>query len=216
MFIPKSFRLNDADHQRIVDEYPLATLINRLSNDSGMAIDVQHIPLYWYHIDTGTQVLRGHIARANPLWEQTLASPIATCVFQGPQAYITPNWYPSKKRHGKVVPTWNYIVVHIRGEIQFFHDNAWKRDMLIMQTEKMENDIEKGQAKSWSLTDAPESYVEKMLNAIVGIELKIESIEAQYKLSQNQKRDNYEGVMHGLKTSAQVTAKEMLNHIQKP
>lgn len=211
MLIPKAFDLTEQDKQKhIVAAHPLATVINTITEDNGdSAIDAQHIPLYWHTDTNNNQCLRGHIARANPLWRQAFKSTKTLCIFQGPQAYITPNWYPTKKQHGKAVPTWNFVAVHINGEIRFEHNDKWKQNMLVELTSKMENDIEKGQEEIWQLSDAPKDYIQKMLEGIVGVEIAIESVLAQAKLSQNQPQVNYKNIVGALKQSPQIAASAM-------
>jgi len=215
MQTPKVFELTGVEnYQKIVDEHPFATLIHSVNEGDSISADAQHIPFYWHCDKDGNHYLHGHIARANTLWQHSLASPTALCVFQGPQAYITPNWYPTKQQHGKAVPTWNYVVVHIRGTVSFIHDKGWLESMLVTLTEKMENNIEKGQKTVWQLSDAPQEYIQKMLAGIVGLEIAIESIEAQCKLSQNQPAVNHEGVIQGLQKSSQIGAAPMVKIMQ--
>lgn len=210
MHIPKAFELTDPkEQQKLVDDYPLATVINLSDKGTNMAAEAQHIPLYWHTDNNGKDYLHGHIARANPLREETLA-PDTLCIFQGPQAYITPNWYPTKKQHGKAVPTWNYVALHIRGTMNFIEDKNWKLAMLSELTRKMEVGIEKHQQEAWELSDAPADYIEKMLQGIIGIEMTIESVVGQCKLSQNQPMINFEGVIRGLGQSQQSAATQTM------
>jgi transcriptional regulator len=116
-------------------------------------------------------------------------------VFQGPQGYISPNWYPSKHETGREVPTWNYTVVHVHGRLRVVDDAAWVR----AQLEALTDHHESGQPQPWKISDAPEDHVEKLLGAIVGIEIAIERIEGKFKLSQNHPARNREGVIAGLR-----------------
>ena len=215
MWIPKAFELTALKKQQeVVEQYPFATVINTINSHSGIRIDTQHIPLIWHTDQSGNHYLHGHIARANPLWKCSLSSNETVCLFHGPQVYITPNWYPTKKEHGKAVPTWNYVVVHISGTMHFIDDHRWKSNMLSELVEKMENKIEKEQTETWQLSDAPGDYIKKMLASIVGIEIKIKTITAQSKTSQNQPRINQEGIIKGLKQSQQVHSKPMMALIE--
>ena len=210
MWIPKAFELTELKKQQeIVAQYPFATVVNTMNGHKGTGIDTQHLPLIWHTDENGKHYLHGHIARANPLWKQPLSSNQTVCIFHGPQTYITPNWYPTKKEHGKAVPTWNYIAVHISGTMHFVDDHQWKYNMLNTLTAKMENEIEKGQFETWQLSDAPDDYIEKLLEGIVGIEIEITNIIAQSKISQNQPKANQEGVITGLKRSRQAYARQM-------
>lgn len=205
MHIPKAFEQTDPQELRkLIDEYPLATLIKLSSQQGGIVADAQHTPLYWFSDPSGQRYLHGHIARANHFWEQGL--PEVLCIFQGPQAYISPNWYPTKQQHGKAVPTWNYVAVHIRGTLAFIDDKHWKLAMLKTLTQKMETHIETHQEDQWKIADAPADYIDKMLEGLIGIEITIQSIEGQFKLSQNQPMVNYEGIINGLGQSQQCLA----------
>ena len=135
--------------------------------------------------------LIGHVARANPIWRTP--GP-AVLVFQGPDAYVSPSWYPGKREHGKVVPTWNYAVVHARGPLRIIHDADWLRTQVESLTQRQESAF----AEPWAVSDAPADYIEKMLAAIVGIELRLTSLEGKWKTSQNQPEGNRGGAAQGL------------------
>lgn len=138
--------------------------------------------------------LIGHVARANPIW-QLPKSPIPSIVsFHGPNAYISPTWYPSKKEHGKVVPTWNYITVVAQGHPTFIHDKQWLLELVTRLTNEHENKIE----APWHVTDAPADYIDGLLSAIVGVEIPITRLEGKWKMSQNRSEEDREGVAKGL------------------
>jgi transcriptional regulator len=139
-------------------------------------------------------VLIGHVARANPVWRQLPAAVPSMVVFQGPQSYITPSWYPSKHEHGKAVPTWNYVVVHAHGVPRFIQDKAWLREHVSRLTDRHEA----SRALPWAVSDAPEDYLEKMLGAIVGLEIPITRLEGKWKMSQNRSESDQLGVLAGL------------------
>lgn len=173
----------------LIRAQPLATWV---AADDGELV-VNHIP---FHLDAsrgafGTLV--GHIARANPIWK-TASALRHVAVFRGPQTYVTPNWYPSKREHGKAVPTWNYVVVTAHGRPSFIEDRDWLRAFLAQLTEEQEA----SQAKPWTMNDAPADFTEKMLSAIVGVEIPIERIEGKWKTSQNRPEADKLGVMAGL------------------
>lgn len=133
-------------------------------------------------------VLRGHVARANPVWKSGGGAALA--IFLGPQAYVSPNWYPSKAETGKAVPTWNYITVHARGTIRWIDDATWLKGLVTDLTQAHEAP----RPDPWAVSDAPESYVDAMVRAIVGFELTIETLEGKYKLSQNRDAADRAGV----------------------
>ncbi|WP_407338272.1 FMN-binding negative transcriptional regulator [Methylocapsa polymorpha] len=119
-------------------------------------------------------------------------------IFQGPQAYVTPSWYKTKEKTGKVVPTWNYVTVHAYGHMAVIEDRAWLLDQITALT----NAMEKSRARPWSVADAPASFVEASLEQIVGLEIPIDRIEGKWKLSQNRPQADYDGVVAGLLASA--------------
>jgi transcriptional regulator len=138
--------------------------------------------------------LLGHIAIANDQWKTALSGAQALAIVHGPQAYISPAWYESKARHGRVVPTWNYEAVHLTGTLAFHHDPEWLRAFVTRLTTTHES----GRGHPWAVTDAPPEYIDGQLRAIVGVELTITSVEAKQKLSQNRSELDREGVVAGL------------------
>ena len=137
----------------------------------------------------------GHIAIANDQWKTALPGAQALAIVHGPQAYISPAWYESKMRHGRVVPTWNYEAVHLSGPLAFHHDPEWLRAFVTRLTISHES----GREHPWAVTDAPPEYIDGQLRAIVGVELTVTSIEAKQKLSQNRSELDREGVVAGLR-----------------
>jgi transcriptional regulator len=207
MYIPKQFKQNDPQTLiTLIDNYPLAVLVG--TNSEGF--EANHIPLYAVQTNAGDYVLKGHIARANEIWGTIGDHSKVLVIFQGPQCYISPNAYPTKKEHGKAVPTWNYVSVHINGAITFVHDAQWKMDMLNHLT----NQLESQEATPWQVSDAPKEFIEKQLAGIIGIEIKINSIEGKWKLSQNQPEKNQVGVIKHLTGSTRFNAKEMTEWMQ--
>jgi transcriptional regulator len=172
---------------------PLATLVTTDTD----GLDANLIPL---HLDTtvGTAspygTLRGHLARANPLWQKLGAGSTALAIFHGPQGYISPNWYPTKRETGKAVPTWNYVIVQAQGRLRAIDDADWLRQQITALTAQEEAAF----PHPWQVTDAPADYIEKMLGAIVGIELEITRLVGKWKISQNQPPQNRVGVVAGL------------------
>jgi transcriptional regulator len=144
--------------------------------------------------------LYGHLARANPQWR---AAPIgeAMAIFMGPDAYVTPSWYASKKEHGKVVPTWNYTAVHAYGLVEFFDDP----DRLFQVVLRLTNLYERPRNQPWSVTDAPEAFIKAQLKGIVGMRMPIARIEGKRKMSQNRNSKDRTGVAEGLALSDRAT-----------
>ena len=179
---------------------PFATLVTQGAD--GLAAD--HLPL---HLDAGLAshgALHGHVARANPLWRHADGAEVLT-IFQGPQAYVTPSWYPTKRADGKAVPTWNYVVVHARGRLRVIDDPVWLR----RQLETLVAQHEAGFADPWRIGDAPPDYVAQMLTAIVGIEIEITELQGKWKISQNQPEINRAGVVAGLRDIGTADAAAM-------
>lgn len=189
MYLPKHFEQADRDALvALMRERPLATLV--IATPDGPTADL--IPLE-YVAEGGAQgTLRGHVARANPLWKH--AGVQALAVFTGPDAYVSPNWYPSKREHGKVVPTWNYTMVQARGALRAVDDAPWLRALLGRLTDHHEA----AQARPWSVNDAPEDFVQQTLRAIVGIEIELVSLVGKWKVSQNRSAADRRGVADGL------------------
>jgi transcriptional regulator len=139
--------------------------------------------------------LLGHIALANPQWQTAQPGALALAIVHGPQAYVSPSWYESKARHGRVVPTWNYETVHLTGSVTFHRDPEWLRDLVSRLTTRHEA----ANPRPWAVTDAPPEYIDGQLKAIVGVEVTITDVEAKNKLSQNRSALDQAGVITGLR-----------------
>ena len=191
MYTPSSFAESRADvlHD-LIDRHPLATIVAATST----GIVAGHIPLMLYPSGDGTAVLRGHIARANPMWKEVSEASEVLAIFQGEHHYISPNWYPSKHDHGKVVPTWNYVVVHARGRIKWTTDKEWLLKALGALAERQE----RASDAPWKVADAPADYIQSMLGAIVGFEISGVALSGSWKLSQNRTSEDRLGVISGL------------------
>ena len=150
--------------------------------------------------------LVGHVARANSVWRSPPTAIRSVVSFQGPQAYVTPSWYPSKAEHGKVVPTWNYAVVHVRGAPTFIHDRDW----LLAHVSSLTDAHEAAEPKPWSVADAPAEYTERMLGAIVGVEIPIERLLGKWKASQNRPDGDRAGVVAGLERRGDAASAELV------
>ena len=191
MYAPKYFEVKDqAELLEFIKAFPFASLVT--NGTEGLNAD--HIPML-IHVDAENRIfLQGHIAKANTLWQNVANNADVLVIFQGENAYISPNWYPSKKRDGKAVPTWNYQAVHVKGSIEFIHEVEWKLALL----EKLTNTHEQPQPVPWSMSDAPQEYIDRLQAAVVGIEITVTDIQGKYKLSQNQSDENKGGVRYGL------------------
>ena len=175
-----------------VAAHPLGLLVTQ--NRAG-AIDANSIPFILDPSGDATPgVLRAHVARANPVWSSARDDVDSLVVFQGPQGYVSPAWYPSKAAHGKVVPTWNYVMVQARGRLRAIEDKAWLRDFVGRLTDRHE----RGRPAPWAIGDAPADYIETMLGAIVGIEIALTSLVGKWKVTQNRGADDRAGVVDGL------------------
>ncbi|MBU0902973.1 MAG: FMN-binding negative transcriptional regulator [Gammaproteobacteria bacterium] len=193
MYTPPAFRQNDLSllHQQI-NACPLATLVTQGAN----GLQASHLPLLLAADEGEFGTLYGHFARANPHWSELLQGE-TLAIFQGPQAYISPAWYPSKAEHGKAVPTWNYIAVHARGQAQLIED----REGLLQLVSRLSAQHEAGREQPWAVSEAPTDYIDTMLRAIVGFALPIQRLEGQWKLSQNRTAADRDGVHKGLSAS---------------
>jgi transcriptional regulator len=156
-----------------------------------------HLPMEVDAADGPLGTLRGHIARANPLWKTHRPEVEAMAVFQGPQCYITPSYYATKAATGKVVPTWNYATVHAHGPLRVIEDAAWLRRLVEQLTDRYEAERPVGEAR-WKVSDAPEAFIDTMIKSIVGIELPIARLEGKWKVSQNRPAEDRAGVAAGL------------------
>lgn len=205
MYLPKHFSVDDqAVLAQLVREYPLATLVGNLNGQ----LEVNHLPLM---LSADRKKLHGHIARMNPLMKIAQSSEnTVTAIFNGPNAYITPAWYPSKKESGKVVPTWNYAVVHAQGNIKLIEDAQWLRNHVAQMTDIHEPTYQ----SDWKLDDAPEEYVQTMLKAIVGIEIDVQNLVGKFKLSQNRPPVDYTAVVDKLDQSPQEILQAMREYMK--
>lgn len=206
MYLPSHFEERRPEVLRVlIERHPLGTLVT--TGPGGL--EANHIP-FLYDPEPGPHgTLLAHVARGNPVWRETGAGAEALVVFQGPQAYISPSMYPTKKEHGRAVPTWNYMVVHAHGRLRAIEDPAWLRALL----ERLTARHEAGRPEPWSLSDAPGDYLEKMMQAIVGIEIPVSRIVGKWKVSQNQPAENRAGVVAGLREAGGDEARGMADAV---
>jgi transcriptional regulator len=201
MYVPRHFTLTDlAEIGAFTDAVQAADLV---TFDGTRPVSTL-LPIIWERPAPGLdgdqeaadygRVL-GHIAIANSQWQTAAADAEALAIVHGPQAYISPSWYESKYRHGRVVPTWNYETVHLTGKVTFHTDHEWKRALVTRLTRLHEGQRE----HPWAVLDAPAEYIDGQLRAIVGVELLVTSVEAKQKLSQNRSELDRRGVVAGLR-----------------
>jgi transcriptional regulator len=190
----------------LIREQPLGTLVTMGSE----GITANHVPFEVDPEPAPFGTLRAHVARANPVWRDHAPGAEALVIFQGASAYVSPSWYPSKRETGKVVPTYNYVVVHARGRLLAIEDPAWLRRLVGRLTDRHEA----GSEHPWKVTDAPEDYIESQLRAIVGIEIVPGSLVGKWKVSQNRPPLDRDGVVRGLERAADARSLDMAKRVK--
>jgi transcriptional regulator len=155
-------------------------------------------------------MIAGHLARGNPQWRESDLDIPAIAIFMGADAYVSPNWYPAKQEHGKVVPTWNYSMIVARGRLEIFEDAEALRAQVEMLTKRFEERFE----RPWEVSDAPEDYIQRQINGIVGVRLHIDSLEGKAKLNQNRSAADQEGVIGGLLPSPRAADREVAEQMR--
>jgi transcriptional regulator len=194
LYIPEHFRETRIEVLRaFVEQHSLGTLVAVTSE----GISANHIPMQLLPAADGPGLLRGHIARANPLWRMLPDGAAVLSVFIGPAHYVSPSWYPSKREHSKAVPTWNYATVHVRGHIRFIDDALWLRSLVESLTDEHERHI----VNRWRITDAPADFIDGMVRAIIGFEIRVSAIEGKFKASQNRSAADRAGVAEALRAA---------------
>lgn len=203
MYLPKHFEETRVEvlHQ-LIHAHPLGALVTLTPG----GLDANHIP---FEVDPeplpfGT--LRGHVARANPVWREFSRETDALVIFQGPGTYISPAWYPTKQETGRVVPTWNYAVVHVHGPLRVIDDKAWLRDFVT----KLTNRHEAARREPWHVTDAPADYIDRQLGAIIGLEIPIARLVGKWKMSQNRPAQDRAGVVDGLSQTGDAAIADLV------
>jgi len=208
MHVPSKFKETNLDVLlKLVQAHPLGTWI--VLKDQ--KLDVNHIPFYVDTTKGEFGILKGHVSVANPIWKSLSTASESKIVFQGPETYITPSWYQSKQDHGKVVPTWNYVVVHASGHPIAVRDESWLLAHLTELTDRQES----SRNEPWAVSDAPEDFVAQMLKGIVGIQMPIESITGAWKTSQNRKPSDKRTVINGLTENGDSRSIEMAAYVAK-
>ncbi len=204
MYMPAHFDESRPDEVvRLLKDHPLGALV--ITGPDGL--DANHLPFEYEPEPGGLGCLRAHIARANPLWQQASDGDQVLVIFQGSQGYLSPNWYPSKHETHRQVPTWNYQVVHVHGELLFHDDERYVRGVVARLTR--EHEQRTGEPRPWRMTDSDADYIDGMLKAIVGIEIRISRIVAKSKLSQNKELRDRRGAVDALQNHNEQLAKAM-------
>jgi transcriptional regulator len=208
MYVPKHFEETRVEvlHE-LIRAYPFGVLVTLTAG----GLDANHIP---FEVDSDPSpfgTLRGHVARANPVWRETTPGAEALVIFQGPDTYVSPRWYPTKTETGKVVPTWNYVVVHAHGAPRFIDDRVWLRAFVEMLTDRHEA----RRPEPWKVTDAPADYIDKQVGAIIGLEIPIARLIGKWKVSQNRPSHDRAGVVAGLLQEAPRSAAAMADWVRR-
>ena len=191
MYLPAHFNEQRAELLReLIREQPLGTLVTL----GAEGLNANHVPFEFDAEPAPLGTLRCHVAWSNPVWRDFLPAVEALVIFQGPKAYVSPSFYPSKQVTGEVVPTYNYVIVHGYGAMKIIHDREWLRGLVTRLT----NRFEAGRPAPWRVTDAPAAFIDKQLGAIVGIEIALTKLNGKWKVSQNRPVDDRKGVIEGL------------------
>lgn len=203
MHVPPAFREDRPDVLRaLMVAHPLATLVTV----GGDGLRANLVPFRLEETAEG-EVLQAHLARGNDQLPALAAGAEALVIFQGPQAYISPSWYETKKAHGRVVPTWNYVVVQAWGTARVVEDANW----MLEQVTRLTNAHEAGRDPPWGVGDAPADYIAAQLRAIVGLEIPIRRLEGKWKVSQNHPEANRRGVSQGLRAAGETAMAEAVD-----
>ena len=208
MYLPSHFEETRIDvlHE-LVRQYPLGSLVTL----GAKGLNANHIPFELDAAPAPYGTLRGHVARANPVWRDYDPAFEALVIFHGPQVYISPSWYETKKETGEVVPTYNYAVVHAYGRLRIVEDRAWLRGLVARLTERFEG----GRAAPWQVSDAPQDFIDKQLGAIVGIEIEVSKMLGKWKASQNRPATDRAGVAEALGAAADADSLAMSQMIKE-
>lgn len=191
MYIRKQHQLTDREAIfSLIETHALGAWVCQV----GGVLEANHIPFFLDRSQGASGTLIGHVSRANPVWRALETGLPSVVLFQGPQSYITPGWYPGKAEHGKVVPTWNYVVAHVHGVARVRQERDW----LLAMLQGLAQGHERTQAVPWRIEDAPADYIDKMLQAIVGIEIPIDRLVGKLKASQDEDMADRVGTAAGL------------------
>ena len=202
MYIPQHFEERDlAVLHALIRAHPLGTWVTQVND----RLEVNHLPFVLDETRGQFGTLVGHVSRANAVWKAASSGVESVVVFQGPQRYITPSWYPAKHEHGRVVPTWNYAVVHAHGIPRAVEDRAW----LLRHVAELTSVHESGRDAPWHVSDAPAEFIEGLVKGIVGIEIPIARLVGKWKVSQNRSVPDRLGVAEGLEAAGDTESHQM-------
>ncbi len=202
MYLPSAFRQDDiTELHRQIAASRLANVVSHGPN----GLLASHLPLLLVPEEGEFGTLYGHFAKANLHWRDLAGGAETLVICNGPDAYVSPSWYPAKAEHGKVVPTWNYIAVHAYGQAEVFDD----AERLLQLVSRLSDQHEAGRAQPWAVSEAPRDYLDSMLRAIVGFALPIRRLEGKWKLGQNRSSADQYGVQAGLNASTDSRDQEM-------
>ncbi|HVL34503.1 MAG TPA: FMN-binding negative transcriptional regulator [Burkholderiales bacterium] len=207
MYLPSHFEEpREEELLRTIAAYPLGALV--VNGPRGL--DANHVPFLIDEAEgAGRRRLLAHVARANPLWQEAKDGDEALVIFRAEDAYVSPNWYPSKHEHHRQVPTWNYRVVHVHGRLHVRDDERFVRGVVARLTRTHE--ARTGADRPWKMTDSAPDYIDEMLSAIVGLEIEVTRMVGKWKLSQNKEaRDRVQAAEELGKRGAQAIAQAML------
>jgi transcriptional regulator len=205
MYNPPHFEESRPEElERIINEHPLGTLVY-LSPDG---LDATHLPFIYKKEIDGKEILVAHVARKNPIWQQVPDESEVLTIFHGADAYISPNWYPSKHESHRQVPTWNYQVVHVRGRIRFIQDVKFLRAAVALLTHLHETRAQ--EVNPWRMSDGDKEYIDEMLASIVGVEISITEITGKSKLSQNREPRDRSGAIEALIQKGEVAIADVM------
>lgn len=204
MYVPNHFsEARPEVLQDIIRQYPLGILVTSSQGD----LDADHIPFeYEPGPDGAPGMLSAHVARANPVWQRCPTGSSVMVIFRGADAYISPNWYPSKHETHRQVPTWNYQVVHAHGVLTVHDDERFVRRMVALQTRRHEAQ----ESTPWKMGDAPRDYLDAMLKNIVGIEIAVTSLVGKVKASQNKDERDRLGAAEQLATKGATAMADLV------
>ncbi|MDP6871970.1 MAG: FMN-binding negative transcriptional regulator [Alphaproteobacteria bacterium] len=202
MYLPRKFREERKDVlHKTMREIGAAIVVGQ----GASGLSASHVPIELDSAAGPYGTIRCHLAKANPQSE-AIADQDVLLIFQGPQGYVTPNWYPSKHQTGKGVPTWNYVAIHAHGTATTFDDPARLQAHLGAMTDHFESAYQ----LPWKLEDAPDGYIEGMCQAIIGIEIEISRLEGKWKLSQNRSETDAAGVVNGLRAQGDTAMADLV------
>jgi transcriptional regulator len=207
VYQPKHFEETRVETMHaLIRAHPFGALVTQ----GPAGLDANHVPFEVDPDPVPLGTLRAHVARANPVWKQCAGAEVLV-LFQGPDSYISPSWYPTKQETAKVVPTWNYAVVHAHGRLRAIEDRDWLRAFVTRLTDRHESN----RPDPWKVTDAPADYIESMLGGIVGLEIPLTRLVGKWKVSQNRPAADRDGVVQGLSREGQPGGAAMADLVSR-